>query len=242
MDLATDLRAFGGIHGGVNRACDFLCLTLKMLQIQPEREIVVEFIRNEDYKYVRCLGAFCGVTGKPLEVYGVPRAAAQHYGKYATPRRRRKVPGAPRGRVRARPARARTSPATSRCHAACTGWCWKTRASSRRRSALEDEDAGPLAGDNKVAGDGENPPGDGGDGDERRARETSAEREKPPEKRREGVTFSRLMYSSRTMIVILVIHIGASFELECSVVICFARLVFQRCARTRVRRQCGTGP
>ena len=53
-----------------------------------------------------------------------------------------------------------------------------------RRSALEDEDAGPLAGDNEVAGDGENPPGDGGDGDRRRVRETSAERgESPPEKR-----------------------------------------------------------
>ena len=28
----------------------FLCLILKMLQIQPEKEIVVEYIRNPDYK------------------------------------------------------------------------------------------------------------------------------------------------------------------------------------------------
>ena len=27
-------------------------------QIQPEKEIVVEFIKNEDYKYVRALGAY----------------------------------------------------------------------------------------------------------------------------------------------------------------------------------------
>lgn len=29
---------------------------LKLLQLQPEKEIIVEFIRNEDYKYVRVLG------------------------------------------------------------------------------------------------------------------------------------------------------------------------------------------
>jgi pre-mRNA-splicing factor 38A len=29
-----------------------LCLTLKMLQIQPEKDIIVEFIKNEDFKWV----------------------------------------------------------------------------------------------------------------------------------------------------------------------------------------------
>mmetsp|Transcript_39224 Transcript_39224/g.28370 ORF Transcript_39224/g.28370 Transcript_39224/m.28370 type:complete len:86 (+) Transcript_39224:229-486(+) len=28
-----------------------------MLQIQPEDEIVMEFIKNQDYKYIRALGA-----------------------------------------------------------------------------------------------------------------------------------------------------------------------------------------
>ena len=70
VDLATDLTMFGGIFGANNKACDFLCLTLKMLQIQPEREIVLEFIKNEEYKYVRALGAFyLRLTGKPLEIY-----------------------------------------------------------------------------------------------------------------------------------------------------------------------------
>ena len=36
----------------------FLCLVLKMLQIQPEKDIVIEFIKNEDFKYVRALGAY----------------------------------------------------------------------------------------------------------------------------------------------------------------------------------------
>ncbi len=33
-----------------------MCLMLKLLQLQPEKEIIVEFIKNEDYKYVRVLG------------------------------------------------------------------------------------------------------------------------------------------------------------------------------------------
>jgi len=37
------------------------------LQIQPEKEIVVEFIKNEDYKYVRALGAYyLRLTGRPV--------------------------------------------------------------------------------------------------------------------------------------------------------------------------------
>ena len=33
-----------------------MCLILKLLQLQPDKEIIVEFIKNEDYKYVRVLG------------------------------------------------------------------------------------------------------------------------------------------------------------------------------------------
>ena len=29
----------------------YICLVLKLLQIQPEKEIIVEFIKNEEYKY-----------------------------------------------------------------------------------------------------------------------------------------------------------------------------------------------
>ena len=35
-----------------------MCLVLKMLQIQPEKAIVIEFITQDHYKYVRALGAF----------------------------------------------------------------------------------------------------------------------------------------------------------------------------------------
>ena len=41
-----------------------------MLQIQPEKEIVIEYIRNQDYKYVRILGAFyMRLVGRPIDIY-----------------------------------------------------------------------------------------------------------------------------------------------------------------------------
>jgi pre-mRNA-splicing factor 38A len=53
---------------------------LKLLQIQPEKEIVVEFIKNEDFKYVRALGAFyMRMVGKPLDVYQVLKNKNKKY-------------------------------------------------------------------------------------------------------------------------------------------------------------------
>lgn len=67
---ATDLKALGGSYGGNNKPTRFLCLALKMLQIQPEDGIVEEFLQNEDFKYVRALGAFyLRLTGRPAEIY-----------------------------------------------------------------------------------------------------------------------------------------------------------------------------
>lgn len=45
-----DLKYIGGVFGGNIKPTPFLCLVLKMLQIQPEKDIVVEFIRNETFK------------------------------------------------------------------------------------------------------------------------------------------------------------------------------------------------
>jgi hypothetical protein len=57
IDRAVELRCLGGTYGGTRKPTDFICLVLKMLQIQPEKEIITEFILNEDYKYLRLLGA-----------------------------------------------------------------------------------------------------------------------------------------------------------------------------------------
>ncbi|KAJ3676112.1 hypothetical protein LUZ60_003524 [Juncus effusus] len=70
VDKAMELDHLGGTYGGNRRPTAFMCLVLKMLQIQPDKEIVVEFIKNEDYKYVRALGAFyLRITGTVADVY-----------------------------------------------------------------------------------------------------------------------------------------------------------------------------
>ena len=67
VDKAMEIEAVGGTFGGIKEPTRFIQLMLKMLQIQPEKEIVVEFIKNEDYKYVRALGAYyLRLTGRPV--------------------------------------------------------------------------------------------------------------------------------------------------------------------------------
>lgn len=52
VDKAIALDHFGGTFGGNQKPTPFLCLLLKMLQLQPDLEVVQEFIQNEEYKYV----------------------------------------------------------------------------------------------------------------------------------------------------------------------------------------------
>ena len=60
----------GGAFSAFLRPTPFICLVLKLLQIQPEKSIVLEYIKNWDFKYVRVLGAFyLRLTGTPLEIY-----------------------------------------------------------------------------------------------------------------------------------------------------------------------------
>eukprot|EP00808_Paulinella_micropora_P020495 g52847.t1 len=70
VDKAVDLVCVGGTYGGQRKPTKFMCLLLKMLQIQPDKDIVVEFILNDDYKYVRILGAtYMRLVGSPTEIY-----------------------------------------------------------------------------------------------------------------------------------------------------------------------------
>lgn len=49
IDKADQLTCIGGQYGN-QKPTEFLCLTLKLLQLQPEKEIIIDFIRNEDSK------------------------------------------------------------------------------------------------------------------------------------------------------------------------------------------------
>lgn len=70
IDKAVALKSIGGTYGGNNKPSKFLCLLLKALQLQPDHDIILEFIRNDDFKYLRALGAiYLRLTGKAEEIY-----------------------------------------------------------------------------------------------------------------------------------------------------------------------------
>lgn len=88
MDRAFELEYIGGMYGN-HQPTEFLCLTLKLLTLLPEKDIIIELIKQEDVKYasvtnasptheanmrttryLRALGAFyLRLTGKSKEIY-----------------------------------------------------------------------------------------------------------------------------------------------------------------------------
>lgn len=51
IDKAIALKTIGGVYGN-QRPTEFLCLLLKLLQIQPEKEILVEYLLVDEFKCV----------------------------------------------------------------------------------------------------------------------------------------------------------------------------------------------
>jgi len=70
IDRGVELRYVGGIYAGNVKPTPFLCLTLKLLQLQPDKEIVIEFLKQGDYKYLRALAAmYIRLTFSSVEIY-----------------------------------------------------------------------------------------------------------------------------------------------------------------------------
>ena len=51
IDKAIELHNIGGVYGN-QKPTEFMCLLLKLLQIQPEKEILVEYLQADEFKYV----------------------------------------------------------------------------------------------------------------------------------------------------------------------------------------------
>ncbi|KAG0251995.1 hypothetical protein BG011_007273 [Mortierella polycephala] len=73
IEKAYELTYIGGQYG-VQKPTEFICLVLKLLQIQPREEIVIKYIKglneSENNKYLRALGAFyLRLVGKPVDIY-----------------------------------------------------------------------------------------------------------------------------------------------------------------------------
>ena len=49
IDNAIKLTHIGGTYANT-RPTEFMCLSLKLLQLQPEREIILEYLRAEEFK------------------------------------------------------------------------------------------------------------------------------------------------------------------------------------------------
>ncbi|KAL9714935.1 hypothetical protein Ac2012v2_001595 [Leucoagaricus gongylophorus] len=72
IDKAVDIRAVGGVYGGNQTPSEFLCLLLKLLQIQPEKEILLEYLQADEFKYLRALAAmYVRMTFRAVEVYEI---------------------------------------------------------------------------------------------------------------------------------------------------------------------------
>lgn len=70
IDKAANLDYIGGTYGGRRKPTKFLCLFNKMLQIQPDEDVVLEYIKQPDLKYLRVLGAaYLRMTAKAMLVY-----------------------------------------------------------------------------------------------------------------------------------------------------------------------------
>ena len=71
-DRAVAIGSVGGQYGA-QHPTEFICLIFKMLQIQPEREILLQYLDDEgDFKYLRALAAFyIRLTFSAIEVYQI---------------------------------------------------------------------------------------------------------------------------------------------------------------------------
>lgn len=81
IDKAIDLKCIGGVYGN-QKPTAFLCLLLKLLQIQPEKEILIEYLQADEFKYLRALAAmYIRMTFRSVEVYEILEPLLKDYRK-----------------------------------------------------------------------------------------------------------------------------------------------------------------
>ena len=104
IDRAIALDYIGGTYAN-QKPTQFLCLALKLLQLQPEREIILEYLRADEFKsvllsaflslavltvstlfrYLRALAAFyVRLTFDPLNAFQVLEPLLDDYRKLRT--------------------------------------------------------------------------------------------------------------------------------------------------------------
>jgi len=81
IDLAIKVRSVGGVYAN-QKPTEFVCLLLKLLQIQPEKEILMEYLQADEFKYLRALAAiYIRMTFGAMEVYEILEPLLKDYRK-----------------------------------------------------------------------------------------------------------------------------------------------------------------
>ncbi|CAE7205837.1 unnamed protein product, partial [Rhizoctonia solani] len=81
IDKAIELNSIGGVYGN-QRPTHFICLLLKLLQIQPEKEILIEYLMADEFKYLRALAAmYIRMTFPAVEIYEILEPLLKDYRK-----------------------------------------------------------------------------------------------------------------------------------------------------------------
>ncbi|WVF69178.1 hypothetical protein IAT40_003953 [Kwoniella sp. CBS 6097] len=81
IDKAIALHSLGGVTDR-QTPTPFISLTLKLLQLQPEKEILIEYLLAEEYKYLRALAAFyIRLTFRSMEIYEILEPLMKDYRK-----------------------------------------------------------------------------------------------------------------------------------------------------------------
>ena len=89
-DRAVEMSYLGGTYGQ-QKPTPFLCLTFKLLQLLPDREVVLEYLHQPDFKYLSALAAFyVRLTFEAVDVF---KTLEPLLGDYRKLRRRTKDGG-----------------------------------------------------------------------------------------------------------------------------------------------------
>ena len=68
-DRAVEMTFIGGTYGQ-QKPTPFICLALKLLQLLPDRDVIMEYLHQPDFKYLSALAAFyVRLTFEPVDVY-----------------------------------------------------------------------------------------------------------------------------------------------------------------------------
>lgn len=77
----NDLNYIGGTFG-LQKPSPFICLLCKLLQIQPDRLIILEYLQHQEFKYLRAVAAmYVRLTFTSLEVYEILEPLLNDYSK-----------------------------------------------------------------------------------------------------------------------------------------------------------------